>query len=261
MDTPHAVSQISTASELRTASLLQSRSALEHQEQLVERMGHYFSPGKHFYIRVDFSDSLQDRVSPGGYQMLALEPHATYSEIRSHYHPEDRDILAQQEHVISQFYAHKIEPLVYRFYKVMNMVRLQLRDGSYHRFIKQRVLLELTRDYRPRSAMFTYVDVEAYGIPIQHKLHFLHMEGGKSYRNVVLNKEPEFVEQQLRQLSQRQKEVLQLLAMGYAQKEVAEMLHLSFNTVRTLRQRALKKLEAKNLNQAIYIAIKQGLIH
>ncbi len=224
-------------------------------------MGHYFSPGKNFYIRVDFSDSLQDRVSPGGYKMLALEPHATYSEIRSRYHPEDRDMLAQQEHVISQFYAHKIEPSTYRFYKVMNMVRLQLHDGNYHRFIKQRVLLELTRDYRPRSAMFTYVDVEEYGIPMQHDLHFLHLEGGQSYRNIEPSETPVFNSNRDGLLSQRQREVLQLMAMGYNQKEVAEMLQLSFNTVRTQRQRALKRLGAKNLNQAIYMAIKLGLIH
>ena len=224
-------------------------------------MGHYFSPGKNFYIRVDFSDSLQDRVSPGGYQMLALEPGATYPEVCTRYHPEDREAMALQEHVISTFYAEHIEPAAYRFYKVMNMVRLRLEDGAYHRFVKQRVLLELTPEYRPRSAMFTYVDVEEYSIPMQHNLHFLHLEGGRSYRNVLPAVQPEFRSKNKALISQREREVLQLMAMGHSQKEVAELLSLSFHTVRTLRQRILKKLNANNINQAVYTAIKQGFIH
>jgi len=60
-------------------------------------------------------------------------------------------------------------------------------------------------------------------------------------------------------LSQREREVLQLVAEGKTSSEIAEVLFLSPNTVDTYRGRIMHKLNIDNLPGLIKFAIKHGL--
>ena len=53
-------------------------------------------------------------------------------------------------------------------------------------------------------------------------------------------------------ISQREKEVAQLLAHGHSTKNISEILHISFNTVESHRKNLLQKLDAKNTAELIY---------
>jgi len=61
-------------------------------------------------------------------------------------------------------------------------------------------------------------------------------------------------------LSDREREVLELVAEGSSTKEMAEQLHLSPKTVESYRKNLLQKLDARNTAHLIRIAIKEGLI-
>lgn len=61
-------------------------------------------------------------------------------------------------------------------------------------------------------------------------------------------------------LTGREKEVLKLLAEGYANKEVADLLHISVKTVETHRSRIMDKSESHNLVELVKYAIKRGLV-
>ena len=61
-------------------------------------------------------------------------------------------------------------------------------------------------------------------------------------------------------LSTREMEVLELLAQGYAKKEVADKMGLSYHTVVSYVRTIFEKLESPNLAAAIAKAIRQGLI-
>jgi DNA-binding NarL/FixJ family response regulator len=61
-------------------------------------------------------------------------------------------------------------------------------------------------------------------------------------------------------LSAREREILRLLADGKTNKEIAEGLFISPDTVRTYIRRAMEKLEANTRTQAVAIAIRQSLI-
>jgi two-component system, NarL family, response regulator NreC len=62
-------------------------------------------------------------------------------------------------------------------------------------------------------------------------------------------------------LSPREKEVLQLLAEGQTNKEVAAVLGLSPHTVDTHRANLMQKLNLKNLADLIIYAVRKKLIH
>ncbi|MBN2412235.1 response regulator transcription factor [candidate division KSB1 bacterium] len=62
------------------------------------------------------------------------------------------------------------------------------------------------------------------------------------------------------QLTNRETEVLKLLAEGYSNKEVASILHVSVKTIETHRYRIMEKLELQNFAALIKYAIKHNLI-
>jgi ATP/maltotriose-dependent transcriptional regulator MalT len=69
-------------------------------------------------------------------------------------------------------------------------------------------------------------------------------------------------EEQLRQLgiTKRELEILELIAQGLSNREIAEKLFVSENTVKTHSSRLFDKLSAKRRTQAVQIAKENGLI-
>jgi ATP/maltotriose-dependent transcriptional regulator MalT len=69
-------------------------------------------------------------------------------------------------------------------------------------------------------------------------------------------------EEQLKQLgiTKRELEILELIAQGMSNREIAEKLFVSENTVKTHSSHLLDKLSAKRRTQAVQIAKENGLI-
>lgn len=66
---------------------------------------------------------------------------------------------------------------------------------------------------------------------------------------------------ELNQLTEREKEVLKLIAEECSTKEIAEKLFISPNTVETHRKNLFSKLKVKNLAGLVKYALQTGLIH
>ena len=61
-------------------------------------------------------------------------------------------------------------------------------------------------------------------------------------------------------LTEREKEVLQLIAEGYSNKEVSSMLHVSVSTVETHRANFMQKLGLHNTAEIVLYAVRKRLI-
>jgi DNA-binding NarL/FixJ family response regulator len=61
-------------------------------------------------------------------------------------------------------------------------------------------------------------------------------------------------------LSEREKEILQLMTNGLIKKEIAEKLSLSVHTVDTYLRRIYEKLEVNTRTGAVAKALKEGLV-
>jgi len=61
-------------------------------------------------------------------------------------------------------------------------------------------------------------------------------------------------------LSDREKEVLALIAKGYSNREIAEQLIISVKTVETHRSNLMEKLQMKTRPELVNIALKKGLL-
>jgi DNA-binding NarL/FixJ family response regulator len=64
----------------------------------------------------------------------------------------------------------------------------------------------------------------------------------------------------LRSLSERERQILGLVACGYSNRRIAEACFLSLNTVRTHVQNVLVKLGAHSKLEAAALAVRQGLV-
>jgi DNA-binding CsgD family transcriptional regulator len=64
----------------------------------------------------------------------------------------------------------------------------------------------------------------------------------------------------LETLSQREREILKLVADGKTSREIAERLSISPKTVDTYRSRLMSKIGVKNLAGLVKFAIRHGLI-
>lgn len=60
-------------------------------------------------------------------------------------------------------------------------------------------------------------------------------------------------------LTQREREVLQALALGASNKAAARVLNISPRTVEIHRAKLMKKLEARNLAEALHISFMAAL--
>lgn len=65
---------------------------------------------------------------------------------------------------------------------------------------------------------------------------------------------------ELAQLSDREREVLRLIAFGHSNKEIADMLFLSVKTVETYKARVMEKLDLKTRASLVRFAMKHGLL-
>jgi DNA-binding NarL/FixJ family response regulator len=63
-----------------------------------------------------------------------------------------------------------------------------------------------------------------------------------------------------KQLSQRQREVLQMLAEGRSLGEVASLLHITHRTARFHKARIMEELEVASISELVKYAIKHGMI-
>lgn len=68
-------------------------------------------------------------------------------------------------------------------------------------------------------------------------------------------------DRQMKQLSKRERETLQLMADGHSSKEIGGILHLSERTVKTYRSRLYGKLDVGTETAAVAAGIRLDLIH
>jgi len=68
------------------------------------------------------------------------------------------------------------------------------------------------------------------------------------------------VEEKYNQLSNREREVFQLIAEGHSTRQIAEMLCVSVSTIKSHRSKIMEKLDIDRAFKLIHLAIQMGLV-
>ena len=133
--------------------------------------------------------------------------------------------------------APETEVLVLTMHHSEELARDVLQAGARGFVLKEAPLPDLVRAVETVAAGKTYVDPVLAG--------------------VIASAE---VATQIPSLSQRQREVLRLLADGHKNEEIGKRLFISPETVRTHVRKAMAKLEADTRTEAVATALRQSLI-
>lgn len=142
-------------------------------------------------------------------------------------------------------------------YKLINEYRILNADNKYIKILEQHQVLELDL-YGNLWLSLSTIDVspnqDAKG---KIKSQLINYRTGKVIEFKDMNEEKETISISL---SQRERQILQLVKEGFLSKEISDKLSISLHTVNTHRQKLLKKLNANNSMEAIVFASKLGLL-
>ncbi len=127
-------------------------------------------------------------------------------------------------------------------YPKKNFVTEMLSAGASGYILKDDAFTELTKAIKTVMAGETYLCPKAASVLVNH---YVRNNPRNTPANVLL--------------TNRQCEVLKLLAEGKPTKEVALILELSSKTVDACRRRVMEKLNVQNIAELIKYAIREGL--
>ncbi len=139
----------------------------------------------------------------------------------------------------------EVKILILSMYSNEAYVRKAFEAGAKGYMLKDAIELDLTR------AVISLAEGKAYMSP---GISNLVIEGLKS------GSLQESGQDAFDRLSLREKEVLQLIAQGKSNKEVAALLNLSVNTVAVHRARVMETLGIHRTAELVLYAVKKGLV-
>jgi DNA-binding NarL/FixJ family response regulator len=136
----------------------------------------------------------------------------------------------------------KSKVLVLTAYDDNGYLRQLLEAGASGYVLKRAAAEELVKAIRVVAAGGVYLDPALAGRVVSGYV------GRKKLRGAARNTE----------LSEREEEVLRLVAWGYTNKEVAAYLNISVKTVETHKTNLMEKLELKGRADVVRYALRQG---
>lgn len=222
-----------------------------------KKMLHFFQIGDYYYVILNFATLELDLVSPNIKKVLGYEP--AEIDIKTYIglmHPDDVTWFGNFEHEASKFLPTLSYEQLFN-YKVQYDLRFKKKDGNYCRLLHQSVTIQQYENGGIFRTLCLYTDITNFkpnGTPM---LSFIGLNGEPSFVDVKIG-EPLIPFKEV--LSNREKEVVRLMMEGKQNKQIADILNISKQTVDKHRKNMLKKTELNSSAELIAEAIKKGWI-
>ena len=135
-----------------------------------------------------------------------------------------------------------------------------LKAGASAYLLKDGAFDELVSAIRAVIANKVYLSPRVAGVVVDDYLHRLPGSRGESGADAgESGARGGDASNAFQKLTAREREVLQLMAEGFATKEVASRLHVSVKTVETHRRQLMEKLQLYSVAEVTKYAIREGL--
>jgi RNA polymerase sigma factor (sigma-70 family) len=140
-----------------------------------------------------------------------------------------------------------------------------LKAGASGYVLKDGAFDELITAIRAVTSDRVYLSPRVAGVVVDDYVRRLPTRGGAAARSAARAESADAETESARArsafdtLTPREREVLQLMAEGYATKEVAHRLHVSVKTVETHRRQIMEKLDLHSVAELTKYAIREGL--
>lgn len=242
-----------------------------HPYKALEQLKHIaslFSPGEFFYFVLNMKDLGLEYLHPSVTKFIDVDTENTsMEELLKCVVSEDLDSVQRKEMVLRDFLEKFSEPQELPFYKILYMYRLKDRYGKFRTMLLQVNVLSVSQKGTIEHVLSVHTDISYMGLAKSDHISFISLNGDKSFYNVETST-GEFdanllvgpVDKIGNVLSKRELEVIHSYALGMQPKEIADLLNISENTVRTHRKNVLKKTGHSTMASLASQCVMEGLI-
>jgi DNA-binding CsgD family transcriptional regulator len=245
----------------RNAHQLKNQKSLDKDLNTTDIIASLFCPGEFYYFILNFFDVTFEYVSPDVMKVVGCRPEDyNFGVIFDKVHPDDSNSMRLKEGIASNFFYKQISPNKIPFYKSTYTFRIKNPNGGWKTILHQSIALQMTEDDRIHYVLCVHSDITFLSPNADDVISFLGINGEPSY--TVSVKAPQAINQPANNslISQREKEIIVLLAEGFSSKQIAGQLYISQHTVDTHRRNLLKKTGAQNTLELVALCLKKGLI-
>lgn len=227
-----------------------------------------FTPGSFYLYVINFQNLNMDFVSEGTKKILGVDTKDfNINELFTRIHPDDLAMMERKEALVKDFLLNYLEPSQMPLYKVIYFFRVRGKGNEYKKILHQTNVLTVSETDTIEHVLGIHTDVSHLPIMFNDKVSFLGLDHSESYFNLDVNstvflealKNSEKSKDLNEILTKKEKEIIRYLIKGFTGKEIAEILHISFDTVRTHRKNMLSKSNCKNSSELISRCLMEGI--
>lgn len=230
---------------------------LKFELDLHKKLLNFFQVGDFYYFIMNLSTVSFDLVSTSITSVLGYDP----AEVDLYFlfnciHPEDQIWYTNFENENVNFLLNLPKEKIPK-YKVRMDFRMRKKNGEYIRLMHQSIAIQQYEDGGIFRTLCVHTDIthlKSFGKPV---LSYIGLDGEPSYIDVKIGKPLLTI---TKPLTRREKEILLLMIDGKQNKEIADLLFISKQTVDRHRKNMISKNNFKNSGELIAVAIKNGWI-
>ena len=229
--------------------------------EVIDQMASLFSAGSFYYYILNFENLEMEMVHEGTKSILGIDPvDFTLDKLLHIIHPDDIIKMHEKESIASEFLFNMIPKEDIPLYKVVYLMRLKNTDGSYKTILHQAKCLLVSEGGKVQKVLGIHTDITYLNMPIDHKISFLSSSRpcyvASDSNGKIVPKHANCV----KNLSEREREILQKMSEGKDFKQIAKELFLSPHTINTHKKNILKKSDCKNATELVARCIREGMI-
>ena len=221
----------------------------------------FFCPAAYYYYVIDFPNRKLDVVSPHVSALFGIEPsNFSLETLISNIHPDDMGFMVKSEERAIDFLLNRIRADQIVKYKMCYCFRLKTNDG-YKLFYHQALALSTNTNGELDKVLGIHSDVSHLCENNNYKISFVGLQGEPSFYELDVFSDTMFqAPSSVNPFTKRELEILHFFAKGHTAKEIAPLLSISEETVRTHRKNMLMKSGFTKTTEMVSFCIKKGFI-
>jgi DNA-binding CsgD family transcriptional regulator len=240
---------------------LKSDRPLEHTLSTIDVVASFFCPGEFYYFILNFYDNYFEYVHPDVEHVLGSKPeNFSFNQIFEKMHPNDLENINWKEQAAAHFFYNELSPDKIPFYKSVYTFRIKNDSGGWKNILHQSMAIQLDEAKRIHYVLSIHSDITFINPLSDNQISFIGLQGEPSYYAISTDPNSSLQKKSMLSISDREKEIVKLLASGLSSKQIAHILHLSKHTVDTHRRNLLKKTNTQNTLELAALCMKWGVI-
>lgn len=228
-----------------------------------------FTPGTSYFYIMNVHNLELDYISSEVELITGLNPQdVTIEKLLGTALPNELEWVRKKELVVKDFFGRFLPKERITDYKLVYTYKMKDQNNKKRIILHQAIPLSITKNGVIKHVLSIHTDISHLTTKSTPTISFIDLEGRRSYYNLpsfeehfnpdLANAEPNTV---FHELTEREQEILTLVAKGFSAKQIADNLNLSEHTVKTHRKNILKKCRCNNTAELVAESMIAGLVN